>query len=121
MTPIMLINAKSTECVTRKSLRIAEYLMRSIKYGIKSTKNAPNETKTFLISSLWSWLKEILPNIEMDNVMITHAGLDKDKEDYLKEQLKKIIPAATVNVTRAGSVIASHCGYGTVGILYIKK
>ena len=66
-------------------------------------------------------LKEILPNIDMDNVMITHAGLDKDKEDYLKCELKKLVPEKVIHVTRAGSVIASHCGYGTVGVLYIKK
>ena len=66
-------------------------------------------------------LKAALPNVDLDNVMITHAGLDKDKEDYLKNELKKLVPANCIHVTRAGSVIASHCGYGTVGILYITK
>jgi len=66
-------------------------------------------------------LKAVLPNIDMDNIMITHAGLDKDKEEYLKAELKKLLPESMIHVTRAGSVIASHCGYGTVGILYITK
>ena len=66
-------------------------------------------------------LKSVLPNVDLDNVMITHAGLDKDKEDYLYNELKKLVPEKCIHVTRAGGVIASHCGYGTVGILYILK
>lgn len=66
-------------------------------------------------------LKSALPNVDLDHIMITHAGLDKDKEDYLKTELSKLVPAERIHVTRAGSVIASHCGYGTVGILYILK
>ena len=66
-------------------------------------------------------IKAVLPNVDLDNVMITHAGLDKDKEDYLKSELKKLVPENCIHVTHAGGVIASHCGYGTVGILYILK
>ena len=66
-------------------------------------------------------LKAVLPNVDKDFIFVTHAGLDKDKEDYLKTEVKKLVPDARVEVTRAGSVIASHCGYGTVGVLYITK
>ena len=66
-------------------------------------------------------LKVVLPNVDKDFIFVTHAGLDKDKEDYLKTEVKKLVPDARVEVTRAGSVIASHCGYGTVGVLYITK
>ena len=66
-------------------------------------------------------LKALLPNIDKDHIMITHAGLDKEIEDYCKAELKKIVPDVDILVTRAGGIIASHCGYGTVGILYIKK
>lgn len=66
-------------------------------------------------------LKAIMPNIDLDHVMITHAGLDKDIEDYCFNELSKVVPKECISITRAGSVIASHCGYGTVGILYIKK
>ena len=66
-------------------------------------------------------LKAALPNVDLDHIMITHAGLDKDKEDYLKAEVGKLVPPEIISVTRAGSVIASHCGYGTVGVLYILK
>lgn len=66
-------------------------------------------------------LKSVLPNIDFDHVMITHAGLDKEMEEYFKAEVSKIVPAEIISVTRAGGVVASHCGYGTVGVLYITK
>lgn len=66
-------------------------------------------------------LKAVLPNVHTDDIMITHAGLDKNYEDYFYGEVKKILPDANVNITRAGATIASHCGYGTVGVLYITK
>ena len=66
-------------------------------------------------------LKSALPNVDLDHVFITHAGLDKDKEEYLYNELKKLVPEKCIHITHAGGVIASHCGYGTVGILYIVK
>ena len=66
-------------------------------------------------------LKSVLPNVHTDNIMITHAGLDKNYEDYFYAEVKKIVPEANINITRAGCTIASHCGYGTVGVLYILK
>lgn len=66
-------------------------------------------------------MKEVIKNVETDHVMITHAGLDKEIEDYCYQELSKLVPKECIHITRAGSVIASHCGYGTVGILYITK
>lgn len=66
-------------------------------------------------------LKAALPNVDLDHIMITHAGADKEIEDYAKAQLSKIVPPECIEITRAGSVIASHCGYGTLGILWINK
>jgi len=59
-------------------------------------------------------------NVDLDYVMITHSLADKQAEymtDYVKEQLnpKKLI------ISNAGCVISSHCGAGTIGILYIVK
>ena len=65
--------------------------------------------------------KAVLPNVHMDNIMITHAGLDKNYEEYFYNEVKKLVPEANINITRAGCTIASHCGYGTVGLLYILK
>ena len=39
-------------------------------------------------------LKAVLPNVDKDFIFVTHAGLDKDKEDYLKNEVKKLVPDA---------------------------
>ncbi len=65
-----------------------------------------------------------LPNIDLENVFITHtSGSDasyqeidqKFKECGIYEKVKN------VHHTTAGCVIGSHCGPGTIGILYIMK
>lgn len=59
-------------------------------------------------------------NIHKDCVMVTHTYAD-DEAKYLKEKLNELIPDAHVEITDAGCVISSHCGKGTIGILYIMK
>jgi len=59
-------------------------------------------------------------NIHKDCVMVTHTFADEEAV-YLKEKLNELIPDAHVEITDAGCVISSHCGKGTIGILYIMK
>lgn len=66
-------------------------------------------------------LKSDLPNIDFDHVMITHAGVNKEDLDYLYNEVAKLVDPNIISITRAGCVVSSHCGYGTIGILYIKK
>ncbi len=58
--------------------------------------------------------------IDEDCVMITHSCAEEYK-DYLYQELIKLIPSSKIMVTNAGCVVSSHCGRGTIGILYIKK
>lgn len=61
------------------------------------------------------------PNIDLDNIMITHA-VAPESVKYLNGKLEELVPdVKNINITRAGCVISSHCGAGTIGILYIKK
>jgi DegV family protein with EDD domain len=59
-------------------------------------------------------------NIHNDCVMVTHTYADEDAS-YLKDSLNTNVPNAHVEETTAGCVISSHCGKGTIGILYILK
>ena len=62
-----------------------------------------------------NYAKELEPNLlkaKPDRVFITHSGCD---QAYL-EGLNHFDEILT---TRAGSVISSHCGPGTLGVLYI--
>lgn len=62
-----------------------------------------------------------MPNVDLDHVFITHTGAKQEYLDYFYNELIKIVPQSCVEITNAGSVITSHCGYGTIGVLYIKK
>ncbi|NLM96278.1 MAG: DegV family protein, partial [Halanaerobiaceae bacterium] len=59
-----------------------------------------------------------LDNIDTSRIFITHSMEDKGAE-YLSEQLKNKIGLENVIVANAGNVISSHCGPGTIGVLYI--
>lgn len=55
-----------------------------------------------------------------DNIIITHSYAKEDAI-YIRNVLDKEILDKNIIETTAGSVISSHCGKGTIGILYIVK
>lgn len=63
--------------------------------------------------------KKFLPHIDMDHIMITHS-IAPEGVQYLTEELSKLVDPKCLMVTRAGCVIASHCGPNTIGILFIR-
>ncbi|HOA41688.1 MAG TPA: DegV family protein [Halanaerobiales bacterium] len=64
-------------------------------------------------------LKEDLPNVDKTRVFVTHSMEDEGAE-YLKEELANLNHFSEILETKAGCVISSHCGPGTIGVLYIK-
>jgi len=63
---------------------------------------------------------EIKAGLESPRVLITHS-LGGTRIDYIKERLEKVVDPKDIFVTEAGAVISSHCGEGTIGVLYIRK
>lgn len=59
-------------------------------------------------------------SIDPEFMMITHS-LAFDSSEYIKEELRKEIKIENLYDTQAGCVISSHCGKGTIGVLYILK
>lgn len=59
-------------------------------------------------------------NIDNEFMMVTHSLAD-DASSYIKEQIKSEIEVKNLYDTKAGCVISSHCGKGTIGVLYILK
>lgn len=57
-------------------------------------------------------------NVDLDCIMITHSIAD-DSCKYLMDELAKRFNKDILMETHAGCVISSHCGEGTIGILYI--
>lgn len=56
-----------------------------------------------------------------DRVFITHSGCDSEVIDAVKSYLESLNVFEEIFVTRAGSVISSHCGAGTLGVLFVAE
>ena len=59
-------------------------------------------------------------NVDPEFIFVTDAIAPESRE-YLIPKVKEMFPNTNVYSTIAGGVIASHCGPGTIGILYICK
>ncbi|HWI53264.1 MAG TPA: DegV family protein [Symbiobacteriaceae bacterium] len=59
--------------------------------------------------------------VRPDRVFVTHTGCPDDAQ-YMADAARRIMPeVGEVLQTRAGAVVSSHCGPGTIGILYMLK
>ncbi len=66
-------------------------------------------------------LKDTMMHAVPDRVFVTHSGgLNRKAVDSLLEQLRDLGHFKEVFETRAGGVVSSHCGPGTLGILFIE-
>ena len=66
-------------------------------------------------------MEEDLKKAKKDRVFITHSGCDKDIVDEVKNYLKQLDVFDEIYETRAGGVISSHCGPGTLGVLLLPE
>ena len=62
--------------------------------------------------------EEALLAADKSCVFITHSGCSDDIVEPVKEYLESLSHFENIYVTRAGGVISSHCGPGTLGVLY---
>lgn len=63
-------------------------------------------------------MEEALKAADPSCVFITHSGCDEEIINSVKEYLETLNHFENIYVTRAGGVISSHCGPGTLGVLY---
>lgn len=66
-------------------------------------------------------LEEEIKQADSQRVFITHSGCERDVIDTVYEYLKELNYFEEILITRAGGVISSHCGPGTLGVLYLRK
>ena len=64
-------------------------------------------------------LKQELVAAKKDHVFITHSGCNEELIAAIKKELEDLNYFEHIHVTQAGGVIASHCGPGTLGVLYV--
>lgn len=62
-----------------------------------------------------------LKNAKKERVFITHSGCKHETIEMIHEYLQNLNVFDEILVTRAGGVISSHCGPGTLGVLFIAE
>lgn len=63
--------------------------------------------------------KEDLLQAKKDRVFITHSGCEEGTVKQISALLEEFAYFDEILLTRAGGVISSHCGPGTLGVLFI--
>lgn len=66
-------------------------------------------------------MEEDLKTARKDRVFITHSGCDREIVDAVRSYLEGLQHFDEILETRAGAVISSHCGPGTLGVLFIAE
>ncbi len=87
------------------------------KMGV-SKKYRGNQKKTVL--DYVKDMEEELVKAEKKRVFITHSGISQEIIDEVKAYLESLKHFEVICVTRAGGVISSHCGPGTLGVLFVE-
>ncbi len=64
-------------------------------------------------------LKAMYPNYDKVRCFVTHSMADREIVDMVKEKVKELFQFDEIVETVAGSIITSHCGKGTLGVLFI--
>lgn len=60
-------------------------------------------------------------NIRNDKIFITHAGIGNEYVEIVKSELEKLHYFTEIFIERASCTISSHCGPGTLGILFMTE
>ena len=90
------------------------------KDGTLGVKEKINGSRKKCLNSLLEDFSKKKDIVDPGRVFVTHV-LCPDDAAFLKTELEKIMPIDEVCITDAGSTVASHCGIGTIGILFIQK
>ena len=69
-----------------------------------------------------AYVDDLMPDIRKARprrIFITHSGCDEKIVDAVKKRLEALHYFDEILITVAGGVISSHCGPGTLGVLFI--
>jgi DegV family protein with EDD domain len=77
-------------------------------------------TRKKALDSMLEDLRRHLDTLDPRRIFVTHTDCPEDA-DYLRDEIQKIACPQEILITTAGSVVASHCGSKTIGILYLLK
>lgn len=64
-------------------------------------------------------LKAQYPDYDKSRCFVTHSSADPELVEAAKEQVKALFDFDEVLESVAGSIVTSHCGQGTLGVLFV--
>ena len=64
-------------------------------------------------------LKNRYPDYDKSRCFVTHSSADSELVEVVKEKVKEVFEFDEIIETVAGSIITSHCGKGTIGVLFV--
>ena len=64
-------------------------------------------------------LKELYPDYDKGRCFVTHSCADRELVEAATAKVKEVFEFDEIIETVAGSIITSHCGKGTLGVLFI--
>ena len=73
-----------------------------------------------VIMSYATDMEEDLKRAKKDRVFITHSACDAAVVEEVRQYLKSLNHFDEILETMAGGVVSSHCGPGTLGVLFIE-
>ena len=93
----------------------------AVENGAMDAKKKYRGKMNMVIKSYVKDMEEDLKNAKKDRVFITHSGCDEDILNAIYSYIEELHLFDEILITRAGSVVSSHCGPGTLGVLFIKN
>ena len=64
-------------------------------------------------------LKELYPDYDKGRCFVTHSCADRELVEAAMAKVKEVFEFDEIIETVAGSIITSHCGKGTLGVLFV--
>ena len=108
----------SLSMIVGSMLRIKPIIQ--VRDGKMNVQQKPIGKMKVALNALLKQIEEDKDRVDLDHILITHS-LAFEYRDYLYEKLSAMFPGVDIVSTVAGCVISSHCGQGTIGILYMVK
>ena len=87
--------------------------------GLLAAADALMENMSGILDANAKDMEEDLKKARKDRVFITHSGSDPKTVDEVRAYLEGLGQFDEILETRAGGVVSSHCGPGTLGVLFI--
>lgn len=88
--------------------------------AMKATKKYRGKIDTAIMTYVKDMEKD-LQAARPDRVFITHSGCSREVVEAVRSYLAGLGVFYEILETRAGGVVSSHCGPGTLGVLFIAK